>query len=218
MLTLAPEHTSPGQIRRLTEAGIQVCAGHSNASIEQMLEAISEGLRGVTHLFNAMSPLSARAPGVVGTALVEDELWAGIIADGHHVHPASIRLACRSKPAGRLVLVSDAMATVGGCRDAFSLYGEQIHAAGGRLVNRDGALAGSAIALMDAVAYCATVLDLAPSECLRMASLYPAGILAMDDHLGRIAPGYRADLVHFDRHWRVNTSWQAGRREQHRQG
>ena len=114
MLTLAPEHMLPGQIKQLTDGGIYVCAGHTNASYQQIMDAVDEGLQGVTHLYNAMSPLTSREPGTVGAALDEDGLWVGIIADGHHVHPASIRLACAAKPEGKLVLVSDAMATVGG--------------------------------------------------------------------------------------------------------
>jgi N-acetylglucosamine-6-phosphate deacetylase len=116
------------------------------------MAAVAEGLEGVTHLFNAMSPQTSRAPGTVGAALAEDALWAGIIADGHHVHPANIRLARQAKPAGRLVLVSDAMATVGGSHAAFSLYGEEIRQSSGKLVNSAGALAGSAIGMIDAVA------------------------------------------------------------------
>lgn len=216
VLTVAPEHMAPGQIRRLSDSQVRVCAGHSNATCEQVLQAVSEGLQGITHLYNAMSPLSARSPGVVGAALTEDRLWAGIIADGHHVHPAAIRLACRSKPAGRLVLVSDAMATVGGSQGAFRLYGEDIHETGGRLVNSEGKLAGSAIGLMEAVAFCATEAGLPLDECLRMASRYPAAIMGLDRQLGRIAAGYRADLVHFDAAFAVHNTWLAGERLQHR--
>ena len=129
------------------DGGIYICAGHTNASYQQIVDAAGEGLQGVTHLYNAMSPLTSREPGTVGAALDEDGLWAGIIADGHHVHPASIRLACAAKPEGKLVLVSDAMATVGGHKGSFDLYGEVIRAHEGRLVNSDGALAGSAIGM-----------------------------------------------------------------------
>ena len=215
-VTLAPEHMAPGHIRRLSDSHIRVCAGHSNATYPQIERAVAEGLQGVTHLFNAMSPLTARAPGLVGAALAEDALWAGIIADGHHVHPAGIRLAWRSKPAGRLVLVSDAMATVGGSRGSFRLYGEEIREAGGRLENADGKLAGSAIGMMDAVAFCIDGAGLPLGECLRMASLYPAALAGRGDQLGRIAPGYRADLVHFDASFAVHNTWLAGQREQYR--
>ena len=215
IVTLAPEHAAPGQVRQLSSAGVHVCAGHSNATYEQLLAAIDEGLEGITHLFNAMSAPTPREPGLAGTALAEGSLWAGIIADGHHVHPANIRLAQRCKPPGRLVLVSDAMATVGGSRNSFSLYGEQISISDGKLVNADGALAGSAIGLIDAVAYAAGTVGIGLQECLRMASLYPAAILGLDSKLGRIAAGYRADLVHFDASYTVHNTWLAGSHQQH---
>lgn len=215
IVTLAPEHALPGQIRELAASGVHVCAGHTSASYEQIMAAVAEGLEGVTHLFNAMSPLASRAPGTVGAALAQDSLWAGIIADGHHVHPANIRLAGQAKPAGRLVLVSDAMATVGGSRDRFSLYGEEISRSAGKLVNRAGALAGSAIGMIDAVGYCVRAVGIALPECLRMASLYPATILGLDHCMGRIARGYRADLVHFDEQFSVRNTWLAGARRQH---
>jgi N-acetylglucosamine-6-phosphate deacetylase len=216
VVTVAPEHMAPGQIRRLSDSHVRVCAGHSNASCEQVLQAVAEGLQGITHLFNAMSPLKAREPGVVGAALTEDRLWAGIIADGHHVHPASVRLAWRGKPAGQLLLVSDAMATVGGSRGSFSLYGEDIRESGGVLVNSDGKLAGSAIGLIDAVKFCAGAVGLPLDECLRMASRYPAAAMGLEQQLGRIAAGYRADLVHFDESFAVHNTWLAGERMQHR--
>jgi len=216
IVTLAPEHTGAGQIRQLSASGIHVCAGHTNASHAQLVAAMQEGLEGVTHLFNAMSPLAGREPGTVGAALAEDALWAGIIADGHHVHPANIRLAQRAKPAGRLVLVSDAMATVGGRSASFSLYGEQVSLEGDKLVNSDGVLAGSAIGMIDAVGYAAGTVGIPLEECLRMASLYPAAILGLDNRLGRIAAGYRADLVHFDSDFSVHNTWLAGHHLRHR--
>ncbi|MDH4042380.1 MAG: N-acetylglucosamine-6-phosphate deacetylase [Gammaproteobacteria bacterium] len=215
IVTLAPEHTRPGQIRELAASGIHVCAGHTNATYEQIVAAAAEGLEGFTHLFNAMSPLASRAPGTVGAALADASLWAGIIADGHHVHPAGIRLAHRAKPPGRLVLVTDAMATVGGSGKAFSLYGEQVTASGGALVNSAGALAGSAIGMIEAVGYSARSVGIELAECLRMASLYPAAILGVDDRRGRIAAGYRADLVHFDEQFSVRNTWLGGARRQH---
>lgn len=215
IVTLAPEHAAPGQIRALAASGIHVCAGHTNATHRQMMAAAEQGMTGVTHLFNAMSQPAPREPGAVGAALAEDALWAGIIADGHHVHPANIRLAQRCKPPGRLVLVSDAMATVGGRLTTFSLYGEDISASGGKLVNAAGVLAGSAIGMIDAVAYANAVVGIGLEECLRMASLYPAAILGLDDRLGRIATAYRADLVHFDEGFTVRNTWVAGERRQH---
>jgi N-acetylglucosamine-6-phosphate deacetylase len=215
IVTLAPEQLAAGHIRRLCDSGLHVCVGHSNATYTQIREAVKEGLEGVTHLFNAMSPLTSREPGVVGAALEDASLWAGIIADGHHVHPASIRLAQQAKPPGKLVLVSDAMATVGGSKGHFSLYGENIRERGGRLRNEAGALAGSAIGMIDAVRYTSLEVGINLDECLRMASLYPAAILGLDDRLGRIGEGYRADFVHFDDSFAVHNTWVAGQHQRH---
>jgi N-acetylglucosamine-6-phosphate deacetylase len=216
MLTLAPEHTHPGQIRRLTDAGLLVCAGHSDASYEQVQAALAQGLRGFTHLFNAMSPLQGRAPGVVGAALDSGAAWVGIIADGHHVHPASIRIAARSLPAGKLLLVSDGMSTVGSAATACEIYDERIELRDGRLVNAEGALAGSAIGMNEAVRISHQRVGLPLAECLRMASLYPASFLRLDNRLGRIAPGYRADLVALDGQFNVLATWVAGSHQKHR--
>ena len=184
IVTLAPEQVSPEQIERLARSGVHVCAGHTDASYQQVRDASGRGLQGITHLFNAMSPLTAREPGVVGAALDDDRLWAGIIADGHHVHPASIRLAHAAKPAGKLVLVTDAMAPVGGQQSSFrTLWREhprtqwlsgQCRWRPGRQrdrYDRRGALRHLEVGIPLA-------------ECLRMASLYPAAILNLDDSAG----------------------------------
>jgi N-acetylglucosamine-6-phosphate deacetylase len=215
ILTLAPECTAPGQIRQLREAGILVCAGHSNASYRQISTAVDEGLQGFTHLFNAMSTVTAREPGCVGAALDFDSIWAGIIADGHHVDAASIRIAHRAKPAGKLLLVTDAMATFGSDSASFELYGETISEQDGKLVNAQGVLAGSAIGMIDAVRFAHRQVGIELEECLRMASLYPAQILDLDDRLGRIAIGYRPDLVHIDADFQVHGSWVAGHYQDH---
>lgn len=213
--TLAPEQLPAGAIAALTAAGVRVCAGHTDASYAQIAAARAEGLRGFTHLFNAMSPLASREPGTVGAALDGGDCWAGIIADGHHVHPASIRVAQRALPAGKLCLVTDAMATVGDEHKGFELYGERIEVRDGRLVNAEGALAGSAIGMIDAVRYCYREVGLPLAECLRMASLYPATFLGREQQLGRIAPGYRADLLLLDDDLRVLGSWAAGQHQSH---
>ena len=151
MMTLAPEQTRPGDIRCLVETGIIVCTGHSNATYEEMTASIDAGVSGFTHLFNAMGSLYAREPGVTGAALDSQETWCSIIVDGFHVHAACIRSAWRTKPAGKLFLISDAMATVGSTSKSFRLYGEKLKESNGRIVNGEGRLAGSAISLMDAI-------------------------------------------------------------------
>jgi len=212
LITLAPENVSPEAIARLAASGAIVCAGHTNATRSQLAAAINAGLQGVTHLYNAMSSITAREPGTVGTTLADDRLWAGIIADGHHVNGDNIRIALRAKPAGKLILVSDAMATVGGNLKSFQLYDEEITEVEGKLLNATGVLAGSAICLMDAVRFTVSKLRVSLEECLRMASLYPATIVGRGDTLGRLASGYRADLVHFDENLVARNTWLAGHR------
>lgn len=213
IVTLAPEHTRAGQIRQLTDSGILVCAGHTNAHYEDLSLAIAEGLRGFTHLYNAMRPQSGREPGVVGAALDCETTWVGVIADGHHVHPANIRIVQKAKPRGKTFLVSDAMATVGGSEPFFEIYGETIQEEEGRLVNSEGVLAGSAIGMIDAVRISTELVGISLEESLRMASLYPAEFLQKSTSLGRIVEGFRADLVYFDDNYTVLDSWVAGQHE-----
>lgn len=210
LLTLAPEVVTTQQLRRLHEAGVILAAGHTNATLEEMNAAQAAGLRGVTHLYNAMSPLAGRSPGAVGAALTDDELWVSIIADGKHVHPASIALACKAKPPGKLLLVSDAMATTGGVKNDFLLYQERIVLRDGMLINAQGNLAGSAISLMDAVRYVHHIVGQPLDEVLRMASLYPAKAIGVADEVGRLSAGYRADLIHLDGELNVLQVWVNG--------
>ena len=215
MLTLAPEHVNPGQIKALTDAGIIVCAGHSAANFQQTMDAIAEGLSGFTHLFNAMTPLGSREPGVVGAALSDADSWCGIIVDCHHVHPATISVALRAKPKGKLYLVTDSMATVGSVTKSFELYGKTIHEDDGHLVNHEGRLAGSAISMIDAVRISHQAVGVALDECLRMASLYPAQFIGESDRRGRIERRFRADLVHFNERFDVLNTWVAGDQQSH---
>ncbi|ARN75102.1 N-acetylglucosamine-6-phosphate deacetylase [Oceanicoccus sagamiensis] len=215
MLTLAPEQTQPGQIKTLTEAGIVVCAGHTNATGSEVEAALAEGLQGFTHLFNAMRPMASREPGVVGTALADKPSYCGIIVDGHHVHANSVLVAHKAKAAGKLYLVSDAMATIGSPEKTFELYGETIYEQDGCLKNSEGKLAGSAIGLMDAVRISHREVGLELEECLRMASLYPAQFFNLEQSCGRIKPGYAANLVHFTDALTVCSTWLEGARLQH---
>lgn len=209
LVTLAPEVVRCEQIQRLADAGITVCAGHTNADAETVNRALAAGLRGFTHLYNAMRPATGREPGVVGAALVDREAWCGIIADGHHVHPDMVRLAWHAKPTGKLCLVTDAMATVGSEHTSFELYGQTITECEGSLINNEGNLAGSAIAMIDAVRIAHQHAGIELGEVLRMASLYPAEFLRQP-RLGLIKSGYRADMVHFDPEFKVQQTWVAG--------
>ncbi len=210
MLTLAPEQTKPGQIKTLTETGIIVCAGHTDATSIQIENALAEGLQGFTHLFNAMRPMDSREPGVVGAALADNTSYCGIIVDGHHVHPSSVLVAHKAKAAGRLYLVSDAMATVGSNEKSFELYGETIKEQDGCLLNSEGRLAGSAIGLIDAVKTAHLHVGLSLEESLRMASLYPAEFMKIAQHYGRIKQGHSANLVHFTKDFEVTATWLKG--------
>ena len=215
MLTLAPEHTKPGQIKALADAGVVICAGHTDAHYDDVIAAVNEGLSGFTHLYNAMRPTTGREPGVVGAALDTSNTWCGIIIDTYHVHAASARIAYAAKPRGKVYLVTDAMSTVGSPEKSFQIYGETIYEKEGCLVNAEGRLAGSAIGMIDAVRLNTHWVGVDLAESLRMASLYPAEYMQVDSFLGRICPGYRADLVHFTDDYRVTHTWVAGEDRQH---
>ena len=210
LVTLAPENAPDGMIRTLVDAGVRVAAGHTAATYEQISHALGEGQTGFTHLFNAMTPLESRAPGVVGAALDDPQSWCGLIADGIHVNPASLRVAIAAKPRGKMYLVTDAMATVGALDKTFRLYGETITETDGKLATANGTLAGSALDMATAVRNTVTLLNQPLEEALRMASLYPATFMNLEDRHGRIAPGYRADLVLLDGDLTVRQTWIGG--------
>jgi len=210
LVTVSPERIAPAIIRRLVDGGVIVSLGHSNAAYDQILAAVDAGARGITHLFNAMSPLTHRAPGVVGGALDSGELWCGMIADGHHVHPAAIRIALRAKrQPGRVFLVTDAMSTVGSDQQTITLNGRTVWRRNGALELEDGTLAGSDLDMMSGVRYLVKQVGVELGEALRMASTYPAEFLKRSE-LGRIAPGARADLVHIDDDLKASAVWRAG--------
>ncbi|WP_293813054.1 N-acetylglucosamine-6-phosphate deacetylase [uncultured Bosea sp.] len=192
LVTLAPEIVPPGFIRALVERGIRVCAGHTNATAAEMARAHAEGLSGVTHLFNAMSQLGSREPGVVGAAMSDLGLAAGIIADGHHVAWPSFQAAFRAIGPQRMMLVTDAMATIGSPRDAFELFGETIRVSEGRLVNAEGRLAGAHLDMNTAILNAHRHGGATLTEALAMASTTPATYLGLSGSHGRIAPGRKA--------------------------
>lgn len=199
LLTLAPECCTPAQLRCLSDAGVRVFAGHSDARFEQMLQAVDEGgLCGVTHLFNAMSQLGPREAGVVGAVFERPELWAGIILDGHHVSVASAHIAWRQRGRERMVLVSDAMAVAGTDLREFMLQGVRIQVRNGRCENEAGTLAGAAICLADAVRIGVQRYGLSVEDALYSATNAPARAMGLDDEIGRLRVGARADLVLWD--------------------
>lgn len=199
VVTLAPERVDAARIGTLADAGVLVCAGHTAGTYDEVRAGLSAGMRGFTHLYNAMTPMTSRAPGVVGAALDDAGSWCGLIVDGYHLHDATARNAVRAKAQGRMMLVTDAMGTVGAAVKRFTLYGQEIVASEGRCALPDGTLAGSDLDMMTAVRNTHRNLGLPLEEALRMAALYPARFLKLDDVIGRIQPGYDADLVAIDR-------------------
>jgi len=210
LLTLAPEQVPADTIRAMVARGAIVVAGHTAATYEQIRAGIAAGVSGFTHLYNAMSPLQGREPGAVGAALEDDGCWCGVIVDGVHVHPASVRVALAAKPRGKVFLVTDAMPMVGADTPSFDLYGETITAVDGVVRNAAGALAGSALDMATAVRNSVHLVGVPLEEAVRMASTYPAEFLGLGATHGRIAPGYRADLVALDADLRVVATWIAG--------
>ena len=210
LLTLAPERVPTESIRAIVQRGGIVTAGHTAGSYDEIRAGIDAGITGFTHLYNAMTPLQGREPGAVGAALEDDACWCGVIVDGVHVHPASLRVALKAKPRGRVFLVTDAMPMVGGDDPSFDLYGETITAIDGVVRNAAGALAGSALDMASAVRNSVHLLGLPLDEACRMAAQYPAEFLAIGGTHGRIAPGYRADLVLLDGEVCVQRSWIGG--------
>jgi len=210
LVTVAPSTVSPEDVAKLAAAGIIVSLGHAEASAAEAFAALAAGARGFTHLYNAMSGLAGRAPGMIGAALSDRQSWCGLIADGHHVDPVALNVALAAKPRGKLFLVTDAMPTAAGGPQSFRLQGREITLRGGRLELANDTLAGSNLTMDEAVRYCCAVLGTPREEALRMASLYPAAFLKLDDRLGRIAIGYRADLVHLSDDLQVLATWIGG--------
>lgn len=210
LLTLAPEQVPAASIGALAAAGVIVCAGHTAADYATTHAALAAGVRGFTHLFNAMTPLGSREPGVVGAALEDADSWCGLIVDGHHVHPSSLRVAIAAKVRGKMLLVTDAMPPVGSDHPEFVLNGETIIAKDGICQTAQGVLAGSALDMAGAVRNAVRMLGLPLDEAVRMASTYPADFLGLGASHGRIAAGYQADLVMLDDDYRVQQSWIGG--------
>ena len=213
LLTLAPEQVPMETLRALLDAGVILAVGHTAGDYASVRRALDAGVRGFTHLFNAMTPLQSRAPGAVGAALEDRESWCGVIVDGHHVHPASLKVALAAKPQGKLFLVTDAMPPVGGAEKSFVLNGETITVRDGVAQTSDGVLAGSVISMIDAVKNCVNMLGLPLEEAARMAATYPADFLGLGKTHGRIAPGCRADFTVVDTALEVRETWIDGKCE-----
>jgi N-acetylglucosamine-6-phosphate deacetylase len=211
LVTLAPECVPAGFIADIVGRGIRVSLGHSMATYGQTRAAMSEGLSGFTHLFNAMRPPSAREPGPIPAALESATAWYSLIVDKVHVAPAMLQLALRGL--GTPVLITDAMPPVGGRKTLFSLYGDRITVANGRCARDDGTLAGTVLDMATAVRNCVSFLGVPLPLALTFASAAPAGFLGLDRELGRLAADYRADFVVFyPDNMQVLETWVAGQR------
>ncbi|MFC0229566.1 N-acetylglucosamine-6-phosphate deacetylase [Serratia aquatilis] len=208
-VTLAPEMVEPHFIKQLTEAGILVSAGHSNATYDQARVGFAAGIRFATHLYNAMPYITGREPGLVGAIFDTSDVYTGIIADGHHVSWASIRNAKRLK-GDKLVLVTDATAPAGADIDQFIFAGKTIYYRDGLCVDEHGTLSGSALTMIEAVQNSVEYVGIALDEALRMASLYPARAIGVDKHLGTIEAGKVANLTAFTRDYQVTKTFVNG--------
>ena len=211
VVTLAPASVTTDLIARLAKAGIIVSLGHSDASAEEAQAVFDAGASAVTHLYNAMSQLSSRAPGVVGATLADPRIICGLIADGEHAHALAYRAALAAKGPRGIALVSDAMPPAAGGPGVFELQGRRMTRVGNKLTAQDGTLAGAAITMRDAVDYVVNGLRVPLADALMMATLTPARLLRVDDRIGRLEAGFRADLVHLTDALQVTEVWTGGR-------
>jgi N-acetylglucosamine-6-phosphate deacetylase len=210
LVTLAPECVPEGFVKSLTAAGVRVSAGHSEASAKIMSRAMDEGLTGVTHLFNAMPAMTAREPGIVGAALADARLTAGLIVDGIHVDPLSVKAAFSAKGADGIALVTDAMPTVGATAKTFELMGRTITLEQGRLQTADGTLAGAHLDMASAVRNAVKLAGISLEDALRAASLTPAKFLGVENERGALTSGARADLVALTGELQATNTWIGG--------
>ena len=211
MITVAPENTTLEQVTALADGGYTVSLGHTNASYETAKAYTEAGARTVTHLFNAMSPLENRTPGLVGAALDLGSLSTGIIADGFHVHAATIGIALRAKQGpGRIFIVTDAMSTIGTDMTGLTLNDRQIYRKDGRLTLADGTLAGADIDMLSSVLFVHQTLGLDFEEAVRMASLYPAQAVGIANRKGRLQTGYDADFLVLTENYHMRNTWIGG--------
>ncbi|MGL4829311.1 MAG: N-acetylglucosamine-6-phosphate deacetylase [Vibrio sp.] len=212
-VTLAPENNKSEHIEKLVTAGIVVSIGHTNATYTEARQGFESGITFATHLFNAMTPMVGREPGVVGAIYDTPEVYAGIIADGFHVDYANIRIAHKLK-GEKLVLVTDATAPAGAEMDHFIFVGKKVYYRDGKCVDENGTLGGSALTMIEAVQNTVEHVGIALDEALRMATLYPAKAIGVDHKLGRIKKGMIANLTVFDRNFKVKATVVNGQYEQ----
>ncbi|MBZ0275324.1 MAG: N-acetylglucosamine-6-phosphate deacetylase [Anaerolineae bacterium] len=211
LMTVAPEVDGAlPMIESLTAQGVEFAAGHSNATFDEVTRSIGYGLRQATHTFNGMRPLHHREPGILGAALTDDRLYAQIIADGVHTHPAIVKLLFRAKGASRVLLITDAMSAAGLPDGTYSLGAQSVTVTNGVARIAAGNLAGSTLTLDQAVRNACAWTGLSLAEILPAATSTPAEAMRLTTK-GRLAPGMDADLVLLDRDLQVSLTMIAGR-------
>ncbi len=208
LITLAPEAATTAMVTKLAAGGVMVSLGHTNTTYEQALDYFKAGACMVTHLFNAMSGLDARNPGLIAAAL-HAGVGAGLIADGHHVHAASIWTALSAKiGAGQIFLVSDAMPTAGGQLQEFMLNKKRVQRHEGKLTFEDGTLAGADLTMLAAVRHLHQKVGVPRAQALKMATLYPAAALGIKK--AGLVPGAPADFIALTDTFDLMGVWRAG--------
>lgn len=212
LVTLAPETVSTDDIHRMVSLGIKVCLGHTNADFKTAQAAMDVGADGYTHLFNAMSPIESRAPGVTGCALLNDQASCGMIIDGHHVDYTTAKLALKTKPQGKVFLVTDAMSTIGTDQTEFSFFDRTVYLNDGRLTSTTGELAGAALDMATAVKNTHLGIGIVLDEAIRMASQYPADYINQGAIRGNLSVGAQADFVILNDQLGVESTWIGGQR------
>ncbi|WP_258546817.1 N-acetylglucosamine-6-phosphate deacetylase [Psychromonas sp. B3M02] len=203
-ITTAPEKMPLKFIKQLSDAGIVVSLGHTNASYQQASLAIAQGASFATHLFNAMSPMTGREPGLVG-AVYDHQIYAGIIVDGFHVAYENIRISKRLL-GDKLILVTDATAAAGADIEQFDFVGTKVFYKNGKCVGKDGTLGGSAVTMIESIQQCVEQVGIALDEAIRMATTYPAKAIAVEHKLGSIEAGKVANLAIFDQQFNVTAT------------
>ncbi len=215
LITLAPEAVDSDQIAQLAACGIHLSLGHSAATALEAKQAFKAGVSSVTHLFNAMSPLTHREPGIVGAALNTDNIYCGLIADGYHVNSDAINIALKMKSgSGKLFLVTDAMSTIGTDQSEFELNGRIVKRQDGRLTLSDGTLAGADLDMISAVRFMAKETNCNMEEALSMASNYPARYLNITQEYGHLNKGAFGNFVHINDQIEILSVWQNGQKAQ----
>ncbi|WP_339900178.1 N-acetylglucosamine-6-phosphate deacetylase [Paraglaciecola polaris] len=210
IVTLAPENVSPDIISQLCQSGVKVCLGHSNADASTVIKAIEAGADGFTHLFNAMSAMQSREPGMVGVALNTPHTYAGLILDHYHTDPICSEIAIKIKGIDKIMLVTDAMGLIGTNDETFVFGDQKITRVGNKLTTENGTLAGSHLDMLSAVKHAVNDLALSLEDAVTMASTTPAHYLGLQASHGDIAVGKQADFVLLDQELNITALWQSG--------